>query len=97
MGKNNPEIIDTTKSMLYRSWDGSDLKGRYWIDKILAKVSELLTPGGMFFMIAIHDNQPNQILELAKNSYGLLGEIILCKRTSLEHLYGLKFVKMQRD
>lgn len=39
------------------AWAGG-LRGRRIIDKVLPKLSLLLSPGGIVYMIAIHDNDP---------------------------------------
>lgn len=39
------------------AWAGGK-RGRRIIDKVLPRLSSLLSPGGMVYMIAIHDNDP---------------------------------------
>lgn len=91
----SPSTFNHSHDILSKSWCGGAPNGRFWIDKIVAKASKLLSPNGVFLMIAIEANKPKEILEMAQKNYNLKGTILLCRKAGIEHLYAIKFEKMK--
>lgn len=70
---------------------GSD--GRYWIDKFLPQVHELLSETGTFWLVAIEQNKPRELMKMARENWNLKSEIVKERKAGFEKLYILKFWK----
>merc|ERR1712100_1011696 len=59
------------------SWAGGD-RGREMIDALIPRLYTLLAPGGLFYLVCIADNGPEEILAAAAKSPSgrLLGQIV---------------------
>lgn len=71
------------------AWAGGK-DGRIVIDRLLKTVHEYLSPAGLLYMIAVHDNRPEQLLADLFERTGLHGEILLTSRADEELLYVLR-------
>ena len=71
------------------AWAGGR-DGRVVIDRFLETVHEYLSPAGVMYMIAVHDNRPEQILRDLAAKTGLHGQVVLTRRADEELLYVLR-------
>ncbi len=78
--------------LLAASWAGGH-RGRYWIDLLLPEVSKLLSPSGLFFMVAVTENDPEEIMRISKEQYGLRSHIVRSRKARNEHLLIIKFYR----
>lgn len=73
------------------AWAGG-YKGRRVIDRVLPLLEDIISDRGIVYMIAIHDNDPEEILHVM-HGYSFQGEILVRQSADEELLYVLKFVK----
>ncbi|GAA5909614.1 S-adenosylmethionine-dependent methyltransferase [Sporobolomyces salmoneus] len=94
----NPPYVETEDEELYdaqeegtieKAWAGGE-SGMKITNKVLEQVELLLSNRGMFYLVAIPQNKPLEILEQMKER-GLEGEITLKRRAGREHLHILRF------
>ncbi|CAN0186844.1 unnamed protein product, partial [Laminaria digitata] len=57
------------------AWAGG-LRGREVIDRLLPAVKELLSPRGCFYMVAVEDNDPAQMVQVMR-AEGVHAEVII--------------------
>ena len=67
----NPPYVPTppeemNRVDIYASWAGGE-DGREIIDRFLPTVEELLAPSGVFFLVLIEDNKPDQVISILKS------------------------------
>ena len=74
------------------SWAGGD-RGRQVIDKFLPMIPNWLSPSGIFYMVAIAQNDPNNILECLL-SLGIQAQVALVASADEEKLSILRGGKM---
>ncbi|XP_074004728.1 methyltransferase N6AMT1 isoform X2 [Numenius arquata] len=87
-----PVITDLVESHgIEASWAGGK-KGREVMDRVFPLVPDLLSPGGLFYLVTIKENDPDEILETMKKS-GLEGTRVLSRQAGQEMLTILKFRK----
>ncbi|GAA5953661.1 hypothetical protein JCM8115_004117 [Rhodotorula mucilaginosa] len=72
-----------------KTWAGG-ARGMTVTNRLLSQVKDLLSPRGLFYLVAVSENKPHQILAdmLVR---GLHGEIVLKRRAGREHLHILRF------
>ncbi|XP_040836623.1 methyltransferase N6AMT1 [Ochotona curzoniae] len=73
------------------AWAGGR-SGREVMDRFFPVASELLSPGGSFYLVTIKENNPEDILKTMKTK-GLHGTIALSRQAGQEVLSVLKFTK----
>lgn len=71
------------------AWAGGK-DGRIVIDRLLATVHEYMSPAGLLYMIAVHENRPEELLKDLFDRTGLHGEILQTSRADEELLYVLR-------
>ncbi|XP_061858255.1 methyltransferase N6AMT1 isoform X2 [Colius striatus] len=87
-----PVITDLVESHgIEASWAGGK-KGREVMDRVFPLVPDLLAPGGLFYLVTIKENNPDEILEVMKKC-GLEGTRALSRQAGQEMLTVLKFRK----
>uniref|UniRef100_A0A8D2QTK4 Methyltransferase HEMK2 n=1 Tax=Zosterops lateralis melanops TaxID=1220523 RepID=A0A8D2QTK4_ZOSLA len=87
-----PVITDLVKSHgIEASWAGGK-QGREVMDRVFPLVPDLLSPGGLFYLVTIKENNPDEILETMKKS-GLKGTQVLSRQAGQEMLTILRFTK----
>ncbi|XP_052649894.1 methyltransferase N6AMT1 isoform X3 [Harpia harpyja] len=87
-----PVITDLVESRgIEASWAGGR-KGREVMDRVFPLVPDLLSPGGLFYLVTIKENNPDEILETMKKG-GLEGTRVLSRQAGQEVLTILKFRK----
>ena len=77
---------------LARAWAGG-LDGREVLDRLLPDVGELLSATGRFYLIAIAQNKPRDIMRILEQQHGLVGEVVARRTASNEQLMLLRFVR----
>ncbi|GAA5891477.1 hypothetical protein JCM6882_004484 [Rhodosporidiobolus microsporus] len=94
----NPPYVETgdteaedaqREGVLERAWAGGE-GGMRVTDRLLEQVETLLSPRGLFYLVAVPQNKPLKILAAMK-ARGLHGEITLKRRAGREHLHILRF------
>ncbi|CAN0253608.1 unnamed protein product [Pylaiella littoralis] len=70
------------------AWAGGE-RGREVIDRFLPEVKELLSPNGCFYMVAVDDNDPTEIISIMRD-YGVHAEVVLRRRAKNEALCIIK-------
>ena len=73
------------------AWAGG-FRGRRVIDRVLDVLKDVVSSRGLVYMIAIHDNDPVDIIE-CMSTHSFTGSIIAKQSADEELLYVLKFVK----
>ena len=66
--------------------------GREVIDRFLSLAPDLLSPRGLFYLVSIKENNPEEILKIMKTK-GLQGITALSRRAGQEILSVLKFTR----
>jgi release factor glutamine methyltransferase len=79
-----------TASGITMAWAGGK-RGREVLDRFLADVGALLSARGRFYLVAIAQNRPNEIIEILKRQCQLEGEVIARRTAANEQLMILKF------
>ncbi|XP_010188754.1 PREDICTED: hemK methyltransferase family member 2 [Mesitornis unicolor] len=92
---NPPYVVTPSEEVeshgIEASWAGGK-KGREVMDRVFPLVPVLLSPGGLFYLVTIKENNPDEILETMKKC-GLEGTRVLSRQAGQEMLTILKFRK----
>ncbi|NXP53178.1 HEMK2 methyltransferase, partial [Heliornis fulica] len=92
---NPPYVVTPSEEVeshgIEASWAGGK-KGREVMDRVFPLVPDLLSPGGLFYLVTIKENNPDEILETMKK-HGLEGTPVLSRQAGQELLTILKFRK----
>ncbi|XP_041569695.2 methyltransferase N6AMT1 isoform X3 [Taeniopygia guttata] len=92
---NPPYVVTPSEEVkscgIEASWAGGK-QGREVMDRVFPLVPDLLSPGGLFYMVTIKENNPDEILEIMKKS-GLKGTQVLSRQAGQEMLTILRFRK----
>ncbi|KJH49364.1 methyltransferase small domain protein [Dictyocaulus viviparus] len=86
----NPPYVPTESepsNVLERCWAGG-ANGREVVDRLLPRVSRLLSNKGVFYLVALHSND---IPNLLKSCPDLEGTVTMERRCGIEHLYIIKY------
>ncbi|NXF21749.1 HEMK2 methyltransferase, partial [Rhodinocichla rosea] len=92
---NPPYVVTPSEEVkshgIEASWAGGK-QGREVMDRAFPLVPDLLSPGGLFYLVTIKENNPDEILETMKKS-GLKGTQVLSRQAGQEMLTILRFRK----
>nr|XP_009665954.1 PREDICTED: hemK methyltransferase family member 2 [Struthio camelus australis] len=92
---NPPYVVTPSEEVeshgIEASWAGGK-NGREVMDRVLPLVADLLSTGGLFYLVTIKENNPDEILETMKK-HGLEGTRVLSRQAGREMLTILKFRK----
>ncbi|XP_039376693.1 methyltransferase N6AMT1 isoform X1 [Mauremys reevesii] len=92
---NPPYVVTPSEEVeshgIEAAWAGGK-NGREVMDRLFPLVPDLLSTGGLFYLVAIKENNPDEILETMKK-YGLRGTRVLSRQAGRETLSILKFSK----
>nr|XP_033817409.1 methyltransferase N6AMT1 isoform X2 [Geotrypetes seraphini] len=92
---NPPYVVTPSEEVgscgIEAAWAGGQ-NGREVMDRLFPYVSDLLSKGGLFYLVVLKDNNPDQILETMKKC-GLGGTVALSRQAGRETLAVLKFWK----
>ncbi|KAG9262169.1 methyltransferase N6AMT1 [Astyanax mexicanus] len=75
------------------SWAGGN-RGREVMDRFFPMVPQLLSNQGLFYLVTVSDNKPEEILDLLRGS-GLRGTVCLSRQAGIEKLSILRFSKSE--
>mmetsp|Transcript_10843 Transcript_10843/g.14127 ORF Transcript_10843/g.14127 Transcript_10843/m.14127 type:complete len:275 (+) Transcript_10843:63-887(+) len=94
----NPPYVPTSSDEvgsrgITAAWAGGE-DGREVIDQFLPKVKNLLSPKGLFYMIVVEENKPQEVARIMDEE-GFNAEIILSRRAKNELLSVMKFWNKQ--
>lgn len=78
-------------SHLAGSWAGGTY-GKALLDELLPQLTEHLSSNGLFYLVAIHQNDPRGIVDSLEES-GLQASVCLSRRAGREHLYIIRASK----
>jgi len=84
------EEID--KDFVASTYAGGDC-GRVVMNRFFPNVSSLLSENGVFYLVVIKENKPEQIIKLFKEEYKMDGEIIMERKAGPELLKIIKFTR----
>mmetsp|Transcript_26811 Transcript_26811/g.67405 ORF Transcript_26811/g.67405 Transcript_26811/m.67405 type:complete len:219 (+) Transcript_26811:143-799(+) len=92
----NPPYVPTDMCELQgtgieRAWAGGP-DGRVVVDKLLPLVKDLMSDKGIFYLLALRENKPDQIASLMKEE-GFSASIVLKRATGGENLCIMKFTR----
>uniref|UniRef100_A0A8B9PJV8 Methyltransferase HEMK2 n=1 Tax=Apteryx owenii TaxID=8824 RepID=A0A8B9PJV8_APTOW len=92
---NPPYVVTPSEEVeshgIEASWAGGK-NGREVMDRVFPLVADLLSTGGLFYLVTIKENNPDEILETMKK-HGLEGTRVLSRQAGREMLTILKFKK----
>ncbi|XP_061214975.1 methyltransferase N6AMT1 isoform X1 [Neopsephotus bourkii] len=92
---NPPYVVTPSEEVesqgIEASWAGGK-KGREVMDRVFPLVPDLLSPEGLFYLVTIKENNPDEILETMKK-HGLEGTRVLSRQAGPEMLTILRFRK----
>jgi len=71
------------------SWAGGS-RGREVIDVLLPQVSKVLVPGGLFYLVCMAENEPDDIMDVMR-SFGLHASVAKREQRGIEDLSILRF------
>uniref|UniRef100_A0A182NEJ9 Methyltransferase HEMK2 n=1 Tax=Anopheles dirus TaxID=7168 RepID=A0A182NEJ9_9DIPT len=80
--------IASDNKLLVHAWAGG-ADGRAVTDRVLADLDRILSPGGLFYLLLLKENKPQEVLERV-SSENFRGKIIKERRIRGEHLYVLR-------
>ncbi|XP_029471913.1 methyltransferase N6AMT1 isoform X1 [Rhinatrema bivittatum] len=92
---NPPYVVTPSEEIgscgIEAAWAGGK-NGREVMDRFFPCVFDLLSEGGLFYLVALKDNNPDEILKTMKNC-GLMGTVASSRQAGREALAVLKFWK----
>ncbi|XP_034951187.1 methyltransferase N6AMT1 [Chelonus insularis] len=93
---NPPYVITETieiedKNLITKSWAGGK-NGREVMDRVIPLIPELLSKNGIFYLVAIKENNIENIIKILEH-LNMTGKVIGERKVRGEHLYVIKFVK----
>jgi len=97
----NPPYVPTTvvevedaqgERDIQGSWAGGN-DGMQVTNLLLESVESLLSPRGLFYLVAVKQNNIPEISRHMLEKYGLVSEVVLQRRAGREHLHVLKFMR----
>ncbi|CAN9498110.1 unnamed protein product [Ophioblennius macclurei] len=96
---NPPYVVTPSEEIrgsgIEASWAGG-LKGREVTNRFLPVVEQLLSSDGLFYLVTIAENDPEEIIQLLAQR-GLTGNSCLCTRARNERLSVLRFHKSKEN
>ncbi|KAJ6662478.1 hypothetical protein lerEdw1_011892 [Lerista edwardsae] len=92
----NPPYVVTPSAEIHShgieaAWAGGK-NGREVLDRLIPLVSDLLSAKGLFYLVTIKENNPDEIIEILQQC-GLRGNKTLSRQAGEESLSVLKFMK----
>ncbi|XP_066516185.1 methyltransferase N6AMT1 [Hoplias malabaricus] len=92
---NPPYVVTPSEEVgshgIEASWAGGK-RGREVMDRFFPIIPQLLSNQGMFYLVTVSDNNPDEIIALLKDS-GLRGTVRLSRQAGMERLSILRFSK----
>ena len=94
----NPPYVPTSEAELEEaiaaadisaSWAGGT-RGRRVLDRLLPVLGNALSPQGVFYLLGVAENEPDQIAAELKESHGLHSRVIAERRAQNERLFVMR-------
>mmetsp|Transcript_24998 Transcript_24998/g.67059 ORF Transcript_24998/g.67059 Transcript_24998/m.67059 type:complete len:229 (+) Transcript_24998:241-927(+) len=95
----NPPYVPTSTEELREAegtrdisaaWAGG-VRGREVLDRLLPTIGAALSPAGLFYLLGVAENEPEEIARLLEAQHGLHGELIAQRRAQNERLWVWRF------
>lgn len=80
--------------LVFKTWAGGK-NGRQVMEQVFSMIPEILSDAGLFYLVVIKENDPEYILS-AFQKLNMSGEIIHERKVRGEHLYILRFCKINQ-
>ncbi|EJT97942.1 hypothetical protein DACRYDRAFT_71620 [Dacryopinax primogenitus] len=101
----NPPYVPTddeeaSQAQMGRSISGAWAGGAHGMNttqEVLRIIPTLLSQNGLFYLVAVRENNPVAIAHQAKTELGLTCDIILERRAGIERLFVLRFSRKNRN
>lgn len=95
----NPPYVPTSKEEVEEAMQARDIRaawaggddGRVVLDMLLPRLSELLSPRGIFYLLGIEENNRGEISRILCETQGLSGRLIAERRAQNERLWVMRF------
>ena len=96
----NPPYVPTDEDEMQGcgisvSWAGGH-RGREVIDVLMPRVQRILSEGGLFYLVCIAENEPEEVLENGR-SLGFVAEKVKQEQRGMEELFILRFQKPKTE
>lgn len=92
---NPPYVVTPSEEVgrgdLEHTWAGG-ISGREVMDRLFPRVSELLSPEGVFYLVVVRENKPIEVLQMM-DEFGFSGDVVLRRTTGPEKLSVLRFMR----
>ncbi|CAO3632187.1 unnamed protein product [Cunninghamella echinulata] len=92
---NPPYVVTPSEEVgslgIEASWAGG-IDGREVTDQLLPLVKDLLSPNGIFYLLLINENKPQEVMGILE-TYGLKSKVMMQRRAGREKQYILKIQK----
>ncbi|XP_307877.3 methyltransferase N6AMT1 [Anopheles gambiae] len=85
--------VDVGQTLVHAWAGGAD--GRVVTDRVLADLPRVLSPTGLFYLLLLKENKPEEVLEQIRGM-NLQGSIIKERRIRGEHLYVVRIERSER-
>ncbi|KAI8382381.1 S-adenosyl-L-methionine-dependent methyltransferase [Blakeslea trispora] len=90
---NPPYVVTTHEEVGSRgieaAWAGG-IDGREVIDELLPQVKHILSPQGIFYLLLINENKPDEVVDIMKTKYHMKADIVLQRRAGREKQFIVK-------
>ncbi|RCI03784.1 HemK methyltransferase member 2 [Rhizopus stolonifer] len=90
---NPPYVVTTHEEVgskgIEAAWAGG-IDGREVIDELLPYVKHLLSPKGIFYLLLINENKPEQVVEIMQKDYHMKAKIVSQRRAGRERQFIVK-------
>jgi len=95
---NPPYVVTPTDEIgstgIEASWAGG-LHGREVIDELLPVIASMMSSTGLFYLLLIKENKPDEIIKLMHEKYGFGHSIIMRRKSGPENQLIIRFSKAQ--
>ncbi|RKP35694.1 hypothetical protein BJ085DRAFT_42878 [Dimargaris cristalligena] len=88
---NPPYVVTSPEEVGSQPRGRGGIDGRQVIDQFLPIVPTILSDRGVFYLVLIEQNRPQEIISIMRDQYGLLGSIVAQRKAGIEYLYIVKF------
>ncbi|KAJ3189308.1 HemK methyltransferase member 2 [Gaertneriomyces sp. JEL0708] len=93
---NPPYVVTPSEEVgsqsIEAAWAGG-VDGREVIDRVLPLVDNVLSKNGLFYMVVIRENKPEEIMDYMHNMGGFKCENVLSRKAGTERLSILRFMR----
>lgn len=84
--------MNVASSSIVGTWAGG-VDGREVINQVLNDLDRILAHGGVFYLLLLKENKPNDVIEQLIQRGGYTAEVLLERRIIGEHLFVIKIVR----